>query len=673
ILPARSAGILARSSNSRPGCRFNQRAGNLRYKMKFAQPHLLWLLIIFLPALCLFLFWCWRQKQKLITQFVQSRLLANLTVGVSQGRQKFRLILLVMGVAFLLLAFARPQFGFYLEEARQQGLDIMVAIDTSKSMLATDVSPDRLTRAKLAVFDLMKQAKSDRLGLIAFAGSAFLQCPLTLDEEAFRQSVEALDVNIIPQGGTALVEAIQTAATAFEKNSDNHKVLVLFTDGEDHDSGAEEAAEKAAKSGLKIFTIGVGTAEGELLRIKDDQGNSSFLKDDQGNAVKSRLNETLLQKIATEAHGFFLPLRGANPMEILYSRGLAPLPKSEATTKLVRNYREQFKWPLSLAMALLIFELFLPQRKRVRRTAAMAQAANPELKKAVAIFILFLAPLAGFSSVSSALKKYEAGKFHDSLSEYQKLARQKTNDFRLNYNAGAAAYRAKELEAAQKHFSQALVSPDLPLQEKAYYNLGNTLFQLGQPQADLEKKKENWEQAIKNYENALKLNSQDADAKYNRDFVKMKLEELKKQEQQKDQQSKNDKSPNDKKDQKDQKQEKNGKGEKQDQDQKDQQKQDAAKQDKNSQDQNEKQKQEQNSEEAKKEKEQQDKTNEAKNQKPEENKPDSGPEQTANAIPGKMTREQADQFLEMMKQEDKPLVFAPPQKPKTSNRPIKDW
>ncbi|MDQ6631580.1 MAG: VWA domain-containing protein [Verrucomicrobiota bacterium] len=644
--------------------------------MRFAQPQLLWLLIIFLPSLCLFLFWCWRQKQKLITQFVQSRLLANLTVGVSQRRQKFRLILLVMAVAFLLLALARPQFGFYLEEARQQGLDIIVAMDTSKSMLATDVSPDRLTRAKLAVFDLMKQAKSDRLGLIAFAGSAFLQCPLTLDEEAFRQSVEALDVNIIPQGGTALAEAIQTAATAFEKNSDNHKVLVLFTDGEDHDSGAEEAVEKAAASGLRIFTIGVGSAEGELLRVKDEQGNSSFLKDDQGNAVKSRLNETLLQKIATKAHGFYLPLQGANPMEILYSRGLAPLPKSEATTKLVRNYREQFKWPLSLAIALLVFELFLPQRKRVRRTAAMAQAANPEFKKAVAILILFLVPLAGFSSLSSALKKYEAGKFRDSLSEYQKLARQKTNDFRLNYNAGAAAYRAKELEAAQKHFSEALVSPDLQLQEKAYYNLGNTLFQRGEPQADLEKKKEDWEQAIKNYENALKLNSQDADAKHNRDFVKMKLEELKKQEQQKNQQSKNDKSPNDKKDQKDQKkQDKNDKGDKQDKDQKeDQQKKDSAKQDKNSQEQNEKQKQEQKkSEEAKKEKEKQDKTNQAKNQKPEENKPDSEPEQAANAVPGKMTKEQADQFLEMMKQEDKPLVFAPPQKPKTSNRPIKDW
>src|SRR6058998_1526337 len=133
-------------------------------------------------------------------------------------------------------------------------------------MLATDVAPDRLRRAQLAALDLKRLAKSDRLGLVAFAGSAFLQCPLTLDDEAFRQSVEALDVNIIPQGGTALAEAIYAAKGAFKAGNDNHKVLVLFTDGEDHDGHALEAAKAAGKDGLRIFTVGVGTASGELLR-----------------------------------------------------------------------------------------------------------------------------------------------------------------------------------------------------------------------------------------------------------------------------------------------------------------------------------------------------------------------------------------------------------------------
>jgi len=177
---------------------------------------MLWLLAATVPLLVWFLWWAWRKKQTLVAQFVQSRLLAQLTVGVSQARLKIRLVLIVFAVGCALLALARPQWGFDWEEAKQRGLDIVVAIDTSRSMLAEDVRPNRLARAKLAALDLMKLAKSDRLALVPFAGAAFLQCPLTLDDDAFRQSVEALVVGIIPVGGTALTEAIETAQTAFK-------------------------------------------------------------------------------------------------------------------------------------------------------------------------------------------------------------------------------------------------------------------------------------------------------------------------------------------------------------------------------------------------------------------------------------------------------------------------
>ena len=210
--------------------------------MRFAQPQFLWLLLAAMPALAALFYWSWRVKQKLIRQFISSRLLPNLTVGVSPRRQTFRLALLAAALAGLLLALARPQWGFVWEEAKQKGLDIIVAIDTSRSMLAQDVAPNRLDKAKLAAFDLMNQARSDRLGLVAFAGTAFLQSPLTLDDQAFRQGVEALNVGIIPQGGTALSAAIRTSLQAFEKNNDNHKVLVLFTDGEDHDADTETLA-----------------------------------------------------------------------------------------------------------------------------------------------------------------------------------------------------------------------------------------------------------------------------------------------------------------------------------------------------------------------------------------------------------------------------------------------
>src|SRR5437773_2565498 len=351
--------------------------------MNFANPQMLWLLAVFPPLMLAFFWWSWRKRRQLVTQFIQARLLPGLTVGISPARLKIRLACLMLAVICLILALARPQWGFDWEQTRQRGLDIIVAIDTSKSMLAEDVLPNRLARAKLAALDLMRLAKSDRLGLIAFAGSAFLQCPLTVDDTASRQSVEALDVNIIPQGGTALAEAIETALTAF-KEGDNHKVLVLFTDGEDHDSGALEAAKKAARAGLKVFTVGLGTANGELLRATDEKGGASYIKDEQGNVVKSRLNESLLQQIANATGGFYRPSRGANTMTTLYDERLAPLPKSEISERLVRRYHERYQWPLALALAALLAEMFLPERKRVARAEIIVAGANAELRKAVA-------------------------------------------------------------------------------------------------------------------------------------------------------------------------------------------------------------------------------------------------------------------------------------------------
>src|SRR2546425_3333441 len=260
--------------------------------MTFAHPNVLWLLLAIPPAMLAFFWWSWRTHQRLVTQFIQTRLLPGLTVGISPARQKIRLACLILAVVSLRLALARQQWGFDWEEVKQRGLDIVVAIDTSKSMLAEDIAHNRMARAKLAALDLMQQAKSDRLGLVAFAGSAFLQCPLTIDETAFRQSVEALDVNILPQGGTALAEAINTAMAAF-KEGDSYKALVLLTDGEDHDSGAIEAAKKADAAEMQIFTVGIGTGDGELLRSKDASGHSDFVRDDQRNVIKSHLDERL--------------------------------------------------------------------------------------------------------------------------------------------------------------------------------------------------------------------------------------------------------------------------------------------------------------------------------------------------------------------------------------------
>jgi len=341
--------------------------------MIFAAPHLLWLLVVVPPALVIFFWWSARKSQTLMTRFIHSRLLPNLTVGLSLPRRRFRQGCLVAAAACLIIALARPQWGFDWEEARLHGLDIVVAIDTSKSMLAEDAKPSRLGRAKLAALELMQRAKSDRLGLVAFAGEAFLQCPLTIDDTAFRQSVEALDVNTIPEGGTAIGAAIEAARGAF-KEGDNHRVLVLITDGEDQDTDGLETARKAAAEGMRIYTIGVGTTAGEVLRVKKAGGGSEFLLDEEGHAVKSHLNEDLLRQIAGAAEGFYLPLQGALTMDALYDQGLAKLPKSEHEEKLIKRYHERYQWPLAVAVVLLVVETLLPER---RREAASRRSPAP--------------------------------------------------------------------------------------------------------------------------------------------------------------------------------------------------------------------------------------------------------------------------------------------------------
>jgi Ca-activated chloride channel family protein len=496
--------------------------------MTFAHPYLLWLLLAIPPALLLFFWWSERVRRKLVSQFIQARLLPGLVSGVSPARQKIRGALLVGAVTCLTLALARPQWGYDLDEVQQRGLDIVVAIDTSKSMLAQDISPNRLARAKLAALDLMQQAKSDRLGLVAFAGTAYLQCPLTIDDTVFRQSVEALNVNTLPVGGTALGEAIDTALKAF-KEGDNHKVLVLFSDGEDHDSDAVAAAKRAADEGMSIFTIGIGSSEGELLPAPGPNGQMDHIRDENGNVVQSRLNATLLDEIARTANGFYLPLRAANTIDMLYQKGLAPLPRSDTKEKWVRRPRERYHWPLAVAIVLLCAEMLLPERRRRGQNVSVASAPALDERRAgqavpamTAIFALLLLPSVVFGSPATALRAYRSGKFDEAQKEYERLAAEdKKGDARLMFNTGTAAYRATNYDAAIKFFTATLTTaPDTKLQQAAWFNLGNTQFRIGQTAKDLDGVQQTWETAIKSYQNAVTLDKTDADAANNLAYAK---------------------------------------------------------------------------------------------------------------------------------------------------------
>lgn len=492
--------------------------------------YLLSLLLVILPALLAFYWWAGRQRQRLLAQFIEARLLPALTVGISVRRRKIRTVLVFAAVVLLIIALAGPEYGYDLQEVEQHGLDIVVVIDTSKSMLTRDIAPDRLERAKLAALELMQDATSDRLGLVAFAGEGFVECPLTVDNSAFQQSVQALDVNAIPEGGTAIAGAIQTAETTFRQSA-AQKIIVLLTDGEDNvnESDALTAAQQAAKDGVKIFTIGIGTKAGDLIMVTDANGNTDYVRDQQGNVVKSHLNEALLQQIAGATGGFYLPLR-ADTMDTLYDRGLAPLPKTVGQGKMIRQYHQQYYWFVAAAILLLLVEMFLPERKQESKTqppklsGTRTSTAAPVVAALLAFLLL---PVASKASPASALREYQAGNFTNALEEYSQLADTRTNDFRLLFNAGDAAYRATNFDAAQQLFARAALSPDWKMQEQSYYNLGNAQFQSAKDAKDLDGLQAGLETAEKSYARAVDLNTNDSDAVYNDEYTKNAIEQIK--------------------------------------------------------------------------------------------------------------------------------------------------
>ncbi|MBY0276688.1 VWA domain-containing protein [Candidatus Binatia bacterium] len=548
--------------------------------MSLASPP--WLLAAVAAAIALLLFWrrADRSRRLALERFAAPNLLGELTASVSLRRRSLKRSLLVAGVLLAGLALAGPQYGFTWEETQRRGIDVLIALDTSRSMLAQDVAPNRLERAKLAVRDLVDKLGSDRVGLIAFAGSAFLQCPLTLDHAAFLESLDALQPGIIPAPGSDLASALRTAEQALATEQRNVKLLVLFSDGEDLGGGAIEAAKHAAEQGIRVFTVGVGSDTGELIPVPSTAGGTEFLKDPQGQYVKSKLDAETLRRVAELTGGFYEPLgRRGEAVAAIYDRALAPLPKEELASRMRRVPIERFQWPLGLALLCLALEPVI--RERVTRGRGAGRGGT------LLLALALLAPTSvRAASVREAQRLYADGKYDQALAEYRAAIGDKSTP-QLDFNMGAAAYKAGQYGDAATAFARALGSDDPRLQEQGFYNLGNAQFRVGektresQPQQTMQA----WQQAIDAYESALKVDPQDADARYNRDFVKHALEELQKQQQQKQDQKNDQQKQDQKKDEQQQQKQQQDQQQKQDGEQKKDDQQGEQKQDQQGQDQ----------------------------------------------------------------------------------------
>ena len=312
------------------------------------------------PAVAVFLLWARRRRQEALASFVAAALLPAVAPDLDLRRRTIRAWLLIVAVLCVVLALGGPMWGFRWQEVRREGIDLVVALDTSRSMLATDVKPNRLGRAKLAIQDLVAELHGDRVALVAFAGTAFVQCPLTLDYGAFAQSLEAIEVGIIPRGGTSLTAAIDSGLEALEGHQGKHQALVLVTDGEDNEGHVKEAAKRAADRGVKVYTVGIGTAEGEL--IPGESGG--FVKDRKGQVVKSRLDEDTLKEVAVDTGGVYLHAAGPSlGLTELYRDYIDTMEKRELATTLERRFEHRYQIPLAIALVLLLVEPLVGERR----------------------------------------------------------------------------------------------------------------------------------------------------------------------------------------------------------------------------------------------------------------------------------------------------------------------
>ncbi len=498
----------------------------------FAQP--IWLLIGLCACIATVLFITLNilRRKKELRKFAAPNLLSGLTSNVSGSRRRLKNILFVLGLACLFIALARPQYGDRWIEVRREGIDILIGIDVSKSMLVQDIKPNRLGRAKLAVLDFVAKLEGDRVGLLPFAGTAFLMCPLTTDYDAFNASLDTLDIGTIPKGGTDLGMAIRQGGEALA-NEANHKIFVLVTDGEDLSEDALKAAEEAKEQKMTVYTIGVGTAEGELVPVPGGQAGS-FVKDEKGNFVTSKLDERTLSTVAETTGGLYVPLGGMGQgFDTIYEKKLALVPKEEHGQRKRKIPIERFPWPLAVAVLLLSADFLLTGRRSGwgLRLPFVKSAGRRKKQAAVAILLLagaswFTPPPAGASEGEDLFK---AGEYAEAEKFYQKALKKDSTNSALHFNLGGSLYRQKKYDQAATEFTQALTTDDLGLQAQSYYNRGNSQYFMGAAAeaADSEQALKQLSNAKKSFEAALELEPEDKTSVHNLEMVSKKLEQLK--------------------------------------------------------------------------------------------------------------------------------------------------
>jgi Ca-activated chloride channel family protein len=464
----------------------------------------------------------WKLIDKRRRMFASSARVCNRRL--SKSRAFTKAVLLLTAVLLTVFALARPRWGFEWLEMKTRGVDIMIALDVSRSMMAEDVKPNRLERAKREVVDLLNITRGDRVGLVAFSGVGFVQCPLTADYAALKMFLDLLDPSLIPVPGTAIGMALNLSLKSLRdasSDSTEGKAIILMTDGEDADPETKEMVEEARKAGVKVFVLGIGSDAGAPIPEKE----GGFKKDASGGVVISKLDEKLLTFIAEKTGGVFTrSISGDGDLERIYNRGIKVSSEDkELTTTREKLWRERYQWFLLAAIFFVVAEFFISDGKKLAVIALLLMGG-------------FTNEGAFAKDVKEAYKAYGEKKYEQAAKEFLDAEIDEPDNLEHVYNRAVSEYRAGKFDAARDGFARSARSKNPKMAQDSLFNLGNSEAMAG-----------NDDGAIAAYEEALKLNPEDKRAAENLEYVKQRKE----QKQQDKENNKDDKNQDDKKDNQD--------------------------------------------------------------------------------------------------------------------------
>ena len=511
---------------------------------RFADPIYLYLLAV-IPVLAVIRFLTYRNQKKRLRKFGDPKLLRELMPDVSRFRPAVKFWILQGALALLIVMLARPQFGTKINNEQRVGIETIIAMDISNSMMAEDITPSRLDRSKMMVENLVDHFTNDKIGLIVFAGDAFVQLPITSDYVSAKMFLSSIDPSMMATQGTDIARAIDMATHSFTQEEGIGKAIIVITDGEDHEGGALEAAKAAKDAGMRVYVLGVGSTKGAPIPIP---GSNDFMKDNTGNTVMSALNEDMCRQVAQAGGGAYIHVENNSAAQDQLDKELDKLAKKETTSTVYSEFDEQFQAVAILALLLLILEICIFDRRNplLKRLSLFGSK-----KKAAATMLLLMvaatasAQTADRQYIREGNKQFRLGQYDKAEVSYRKAVEKNPKNPQAAYNLGNALMAQKKDSAAVQQFEQSTRIETNPLRKAAAYHNMGVICQTHKMYGE----------AIEAYKNALRNNPNDDETRYNLvlcKHMKKKQDEKQKQNQQNkdDQNKKDDQKKDDKKDQK---------------------------------------------------------------------------------------------------------------------------